>query len=108
MGANFGYAQTVPASTSLPTPVRRAVLEDVRAHEQVRVPVAARVRAVRADAADLRREVEDELGPRVGEQALGVVRARQVVVGAARDEDVVAVVLRAARRDASRGSRRRP
>ena len=61
-----------------------ALLEHVRAHHQVRVPVAARVRAVRADAADLGGEVEDELRPRVGEEALGVVPARQVVVAAAR------------------------
>ena len=35
------------------------LLEHVRAHQQVRVPVAPGVRAVRTDAADLRGEVED-------------------------------------------------
>ena len=61
--------------TSLPSAVLARQLEHVRAHHQVRVPVAARVRAVRADAADLGGEVEDELGPRVLEQPLGVVPA---------------------------------
>ena len=45
------------------------LLEDVRAHHQVRVPVAAGVGAVRADPADLGREVEDELRLGVVEQA---------------------------------------
>ena len=38
------------------------LLEHVRTHHQVRVPVATRVRAVRADPADLGREGEDTLG----------------------------------------------
>jgi hypothetical protein len=66
--------------------VQARLLEDVRAHHQVRVPVAAWVRAVRADAADLRREVQYELGLRVVEEALGVLPAREVVVTAARDD----------------------
>ncbi len=45
-----------------------ALLEHVRAHDEVRVPVAAGVRPVRADAADLGGEVEDELRARVGEE----------------------------------------
>ena len=49
------------------------LLEHVRAHHQVRVPVAARVGAVGADAADLGGEVEDELGLGVVEEPLGVV-----------------------------------
>ena len=70
-------------------------LEHVRTHDQVRVPVAARVGAVRADAADLGGEVVDELRPRVGEQTLRVVPARQVVVGAARDERLLAALAQA-------------
>ena len=77
---NFGYAQTVPAMTSFRHLAQARELEHVRAHHQVRVPVAAGVRAVRADPADLGGEVEDELGLRVGEQPLGVVVASQVVV----------------------------
>ena len=84
----------MPATTSLRDVVHARQLEHVRAHHQVRVPVAAGVRAVRADAADLGGEVEHELGPRFREQALGVVAARQVVVAAAaRTNDVVPVAL---------------
>ena len=73
-------------------PVQPRLLEHVRAHHQVGVPVAARVRAVRADPADLGREVVDELGVRVREEALRVVHRRQVVVALPRRDDVVAVV----------------
>ena len=45
--------------------VQPGLLEHVRAHHQVRVPVAAGVGAVRADPADLGGEVEDELRARV-------------------------------------------
>ena len=83
----------MPAITSFATPVHARELEHVRAHHQVRVPVAAGVLAVRADAADLGGEVEDELRPRVGEQPLRVVVARQVVVAPPGDEDVVPVAL---------------
>ena len=58
---------------------------------QVRVPVPPRVRAVRADATDLRGQVEDQLGADVREQARGVVPAGQVVVGPARHERVLAL-----------------
>ena len=68
-------------------------LEHMRPHHQVRVPEAAGVRAVRADAADLGREVEDELGVGVAEHALGVLAACQVVVDLACGDDVVAVAL---------------
>ena len=67
----------------------------MRAHHQVRVPVPAGVRAVRADAADLRGEMDDELGLRVREEALDVAGARQVVVAAAGDERLEAVVAHA-------------
>ena len=72
--------------TSFPTSCSRALLEHVRTHEQVRVPVAAGVGAVRADAADLGGEVEDELGARVGEQPRRVVQRGEVVVAAPGDE----------------------
>ena len=70
---NFGYAQTVPAIDELVDLVEPGLLEHVRAHHQVRVPVAAGVRAVRADAADLGGEVEDELRARVVEEPRRVV-----------------------------------
>jgi hypothetical protein len=65
----------------------------VRAHHQVRVPVAAGIGAVGADAADLGREVEDELRVAVAEEPLGVVAPRQVVVAPPRREDLVAPLL---------------
>ena len=60
---------------------------------EVRVPVAAGVGAVRADAADLGGEVEDELGASVFEEPRAVVHRRQVVVATPGGEDVVAVAL---------------
>ena len=66
-----------------------ALLENVRPHEQVRVPVAARVLAVRADPADLAGEVEDEVRRSVAKQARRVLGEGQVVVAAARDKGVV-------------------
>ena len=70
-----------------------ALLEHVRAHHQVRVPVAARVRPVRADPAHLGREVEDELRPRVLEEACRGCPSSQVVVPPPRGEDLVPVGL---------------
>ena len=67
------------------------LLEDVRAHREVREPVATGIRAVRADTADLGGEVEHELGVGVPEHPRGVVHRREVVVGASRRDDVVAV-----------------
>ncbi len=95
MGANFGYAQTVPTMTSFERLVEACLLEHMRAHHEVRVPVAARVGAVRADAADLGREVEDELRRGVLEHPLRVLHGRQVVVGASSREHVVSVALEA-------------
>ena len=69
------------------------LLEHVRAHHQVRVPVAARVLAVGADAADLGGKVEDELGCGLVEEPGRVVHRRQVVVRTARDRDLVPVAL---------------
>ena len=73
--------------------VQPGLLEHVRAHHQVRVPVAAGVGAVRADPADLGGEVEDELRARVLEEACRRVHRRQVVVAPARREHLVAVGL---------------
>ena len=67
------------------------LLEDVRAHREVREPVAAGIRAIGADSTDLGGEVEHELGIRIAEHPRGVVHRREVVVGAARDDDLVAV-----------------
>ena len=67
------------------------LLEHVRAHHQVRVPVAARVRAVRADPADLGREVEDELGPASVEEPRGVVHRASGRSRDGADDDVVAL-----------------
>ena len=88
--------------------VQPRLLEDVRAHHQVGVPVAPGVRAVRADAADLRGEVEHELGRGLGEEALRVGHRREVEVALPGREDVVAVGLEPLDESSSRGSRRRP
>ena len=81
----------MPATTSLRDPVQPALLEHVRAHDEVRVPVAAGVGAVGADAADLGGEVEDELGRASSNSRAASLHRRQVVVPAARGDDVVAV-----------------
>ena len=83
----------MPTITSFGVRVEARLLEDVRAHREVREPVAAGVRAIRADSTDLGREVEDELGAGVVEQPRRVVHRGEVVVGAARDDDVVTVGL---------------
>ena len=70
--------------------VHTRLLEDVRAHGEVREPVAAGVRPVRSDAAHLCREMEDDLGAGVVEELRRIGHRRQVVVGAACDDDVVA------------------
>ena len=70
-------------------------LEHVRSHHQVRVPEAARVEPVRADAAHLARKVEHPLGLCVAEEPLCLVPVRQVDLGATRDDDVVTVGLEA-------------
>ena len=75
--------------------MQAALLEHVRAHEQVRVPVATWVRPVGADPADLGGEVEDELRLRVLEEARRVGGRRQVVVAAAGRDDLVLVRLQA-------------
>ena len=104
---NFGIRADRADDDELLDVADAAQLEHVRAHDHVRVPVAAGVGQVRADAADLGGEVEDALRLRLVEQALGVLVAREVEVAPPRDEDVVRRAPRAARRGASRGSRRR-
>ena len=79
-----------PCDHELGRRVEPRLLEDVRAHHQVGVPVPAGVRAVRADPADLCREVEHELRVGVVEQALRVLHRREVVVTAASDRHLVA------------------
>ena len=59
-----------------------ALLEQLQPHHRVLEQVAAGVVAVRADAADLRGEVDDQVGARVGEQAAGGRAIDQIVVGA--------------------------
>ena len=62
----------------------------MRTHHQVRVPVPTRVVAVRADAADLGRKVENQLGPGLGKETLGVRGIGEVEVIAAGDDGVEA------------------
>ena len=75
--------------------VDAALLEDVRAHDEVCVPVTAGVGAVRADSAHLGGEMKDEVGPRLREEPGGVLHRRQVVVAAARHDDLLPVGLEA-------------
>ena len=63
-------------------------LDQLDAHDRVLVEEPARVLAVGADPADDGREVDDDVGPTVGERPLDVGAATQVVVAAAGDEDV--------------------
>jgi hypothetical protein len=70
--------------------VQASLLEQVGAHHQVRVPVPAWVRPVRADPADLGREMEHELRLGVVEQSGGRFHRREVVIGASRDDHRVA------------------
>ena len=98
----------MPATTSFWTLVQARELEHVRAHDQVRVPVAARVRPVGADPADLGRQVEDDFGPRLLEQPLGVVPAGQVELGAARHHHLVAALTEPLDQERAEEAGRRP
>ena len=76
-------------------PARRAcarrpggLLDELHAHHQVVVEEAPGVVAVGADAADLRRQVDDQVGPRVGQQARDAAAVDEIVVGRARHEDL--------------------
>ncbi len=61
-------------------PARRACLHQLDAHDRVLVEEAARVLAVGADPADDGREVDDDVGPAVGEGAIDAVAVAQVVL----------------------------
>ena len=67
------------------------LLEDVDAHHEVRVPIAAGIVAVGADATDLRCQVKDAVGLVLLEQVRDSVGVRQVAVLAAHDVDVMSV-----------------
>ena len=86
-GVNFGYAQTVPAMTTLRRLVQARLLEDMGAHHQVRVPVASGVGPVRADTADLGSEVVDELGTHLVKEPRGLCHVGEVVFRAPRYGD---------------------
>ena len=79
--------------TSLSSDALARELQHVRAHHQVGVPEASGIHAVRTDAADFAGQVVHALGLGVAKESLGVFPLRQVVVGPARYEDVVAVCL---------------
>jgi hypothetical protein len=72
--------------------VHPALLDHVRAHHQIGVPVPPRVGPVRADPADLGREVHDELGLRVRIEPLHVPGHREVVVAPAGHERVETLI----------------
>jgi hypothetical protein len=57
-------------------------------HRHVREEVAARVRLVGADPADLGCEVQHDVGPRIAVQPLDGRFVQQVVVASARHDDV--------------------
>ncbi len=67
------------------------LLEHVGTHHDVREPVATGVRAVGSDSTDFSGEVEHELGVGIHEHPRGLVHRREVVVGAACDDHLVAV-----------------
>ena len=79
-GVNFGYAQMVPDRDQLGHLGEAALLEDVQPHHRVLEQEASGVVAVGADAADLRREVEDQVGSGVRHQAADRTAVDQVVL----------------------------
>ena len=88
----------------LPDLGQAALLEHVQPHHRVLEQVAARVVAVGADAADLCRQVDDQVRPRVGQQATDGCAIDQVVVARARDEHARALPLHALHHVASEKS----
>ena len=64
------------------------LFQHVQAHHGVLEEEASRVLAVGADPAHAGGQVEDELGPGVGQQAAAGRAVDQIVVAAARDDDV--------------------
>ena len=89
--------------TSFATPCEPALLEHVRAHQQVLVPVPAGVGAVRADPADVGREVVHDLRPRVARRA-----ARRRPSASGRTRRAAATNGSSARPRASRSTRCEP
>ena len=85
---NFGYEQTVPTPTNFETARQARLLHELDAHDRVLVEEAARVLAVGADAADDGGQVDDQVRMAVVERPPDAVRRAQVVLGAARHEDV--------------------
>ena len=94
-GSELRVGADRPDDDELRRRVDPRLLENIGAHREVREPVAAGIRAVRADAPNLGREVEHELGLGIAEHAGGVVHRGEVVVGAAGDDDLVTVGLEA-------------
>ena len=93
-GGELGIRADRPGEDHLVHAGPAALFEHMCAHHQVRVPVAARVGHVRADASDFGREVEDEVRTCLSEQSLGVLREGQVVVATSGDERVEAFGLK--------------
>ena len=76
--------------TNFSTPRQPRLLHRQRAHHHVLVEEAAGRLAVRADAADDGRQMDDDVRPDVAEQPRDVGLARQVVLRLARDDHVAA------------------
>ena len=96
----------VPTATNFATPAQPRLLHELRAHHQVVVEEPAGVLAVGADAADHRREMDDDVGPRVVQQAHDVR-----LVGAGRTRGCAArraAGSRAARAHRPRSAPRKP
>src|SRR5581483_692551 len=88
----LGVRADGPGEDELPDAGRAALLDHVQPHREVRVPVPAGVRAVRADPANLCREMEDDLGRGVREEPTRIGLLRQVVVPPPRDERVLTLL----------------
>src|SRR5205823_6879048 len=69
--------------------VEPGLFEHVRPHDEIRVPVAPWIGAVRADTSDFGGEMEYELRDGVVEQPFRVGHRGQVVVGLAGDDDLM-------------------
>ena len=97
----------MPAATSFGRPRQAALLEELQAHHGVLEEEAPRVVAVGADAAHPRRQVDHEVGPRVGEQAPHGVAIDEVVLRRARHEHGRALALEALDDERAQEARRR-
>ena len=78
----------VPAATSLAQAAAAPLLDELHAHHEVVVEVLAGILAVGADAADLRRQVDDEVGARVVVEPAHAGHVDEIVVARARDDDL--------------------